>query len=101
MDYNSIFPMSETNSSPSIANLQPLTDDDMRSRLSTQSPTPPKYDQMTLDDLRTLESVHGHDPIDAGAIAQAQIAEKAKAYSKSAFHTAMVKQWQNSKFRKQ
>lgn len=90
-------PVSELNSSPSIAVFEPLDPNSVRTRLTESEIMQMPTNGHTLESLRDLSSIARMDSIDRLGAATGMLADSAAKYSKSGLSQMYYKQTQNLK----
>lgn len=95
-----VVPFSETNILPTMAKFSnPETG--VQSRLAPDQSTPPNFNNLTTEEVEEFAAIRKASKLDAFALTSQQLDKRAKAYSKSALHTAFAERVVNQRFAKQ
>ena len=71
-----------------------------QARLAPDQSTPPHFNQMTTEEVEEFSAIRKASKLDAFALTSQQLDKRAKAYNKSALHTAFAQQMVNRRFEK-
>lgn len=90
-------PLSELNSSPSVATFDPVNPDSVRSRLTEKEMSNLPTNGHSLESLRQFSPLNRMDKIDQIGVATHMLAESAATYKKSGLYSSLIKKSQKTK----